>query len=237
MTDLAPLLVVQDHDTTIDQLVHRLATVPARAAVTEKEGALADAAASLVPVQARRDELARSQKRLEDEVAMLEAKVAEEDARLYSGAVTAARDLQDLQHEIDALRRRQGELETEILEIMDLTEPIEVQLAEIDGLQMALRSEIERLRGELAEAEAAIGSELEAVRAERAVAAEAIPADLLTTYERLRTELGGTAVARLTGTTCGACHLGLPAVEIDRLKREATVGAPTCTECGALLVL
>ena len=53
----------------------------------------------------------------------------------------------------------------------------------------------------------------------------------------MRTQLGGTAVARLSGTTCGACHLSLPAVEIDRLRRDTDDGVPTCTECGALLVL
>ncbi len=237
MSDLDVLLVVQGLDTTIDQLRHRIETLPARRAIVDREAELASVDVTAAPVVARRDELARSQKRVEDEVAGLEVKIAEEDRRLYSGAITAARELQDLQTELDALRRRQGDLETEILEIMDLAEPVDAQLVAFDEQRSALRSELEALRAELASTEVELAAELGRVEAERAEAVTGVDAALLGTYADLRRQLGGTAVARLTGTTCGACHLGLSAVDIAHLRRLESGEVPTCPECGALLVV
>jgi len=237
VTELPVLLVLQQLDTGIDQIRHRIATLRARTAIVEHEAALVAVDAAAVPVAARRDELARSQKRVEDEVAGLEVKIAEEDRRLYSGTITAARDLQDLQAELESLRRRQGDLETEILEIMDLSEPVDAQLADFDEQRAALRSELEALRAELASTEAELAGELERVEGERSDVVAGVDEPLLATYTELRRQLGGTAVARLTGTTCGACHLGLSAVDIAHLHRLEPGEVPTCPECGALLVV
>ena len=237
MSELDVLLVVQGLDTSIDQIRHRIETLPARRAIVDREAELASVDVTAAPVVARRDELARSQKRVEDEVAGLEVKIAEEDRRLYSGTITAARELQDLQTELDALRRRQGDLETEILEIMDLAEPVDAQLVAFDEQRSALRSEVEALRTELASTEVELAAELGRVEAERAEAVAGVDAALLATYTDLRRQLGGTAVARLTGTTCGACHLGLSAVDIAHLHRLEPGEVPTCPECGALLVV
>ena len=71
MSHWESLLLVQGHDTRVDQLTHRLATLPDRARlaeVAEQVGAL-DAKRALV--EERRGELSRSQQRLEDEVASL----------------------------------------------------------------------------------------------------------------------------------------------------------------------
>src|SRR4051794_34003383 len=106
MSAFEALLRLQDHDVRIDQLRHKLATLPERAAVTANEAAQRALADQRVPVQARRDELAREQKRIEDEVAAVEAKAAEVHAKLYSGTVTSPRELQALQADHDALKRR-----------------------------------------------------------------------------------------------------------------------------------
>ena len=61
------LIVVQEHDTTIDQLRHRRATLPELGDLARLEGELSTLEATLAEVTARRDEIARRQKRLEDE--------------------------------------------------------------------------------------------------------------------------------------------------------------------------
>ena len=69
-----------------------------------------------------------------------------------------------------------------------------------------------------------------------AAAADGVDAELLATYEGLRGELGGIAVARLVGSVCGGCHLGLSAVEVDRIKKQPPDALVRCDECGRLLV-
>lgn len=233
---LEPLLAVQQMDTTIAQLRHRLATLPARTRITQEEAALVSISTERAPLLSRRDDLARSQKRVEDEVSGIEAKVTQEESRLYSGSVTSPRELQSIQEEIDALRRRQGNLETEVLEIMDLTEPVEAALAALDAREDEVEARLVALRAELAEQSADVEAELATTESGRAAAVAHLDPALVTTYDKLRVDLGGTAVARLTGSVCGACHLGLSAVDAERI-RKGLVAVPTCPECGALLVV
>src|ERR687898_2590008 len=193
------LLVVQEHDTRADQLAHRIETLPARAELAKLEDAGAALDRQLTDVQRRRDELARSQQRLEDEVASLTERANQAEKQLYSGSVTNPRELQALQDDVAPIRRRIGHIEGDELEIMELTEPVEAERAELAGERARLDGESARLTAALAEAEAEIDAELANVRTERAEVAAAVPDDLWPEYDALRAQLGGVAIARLAG--------------------------------------
>ncbi len=59
---------------------------------------------------------------------------------------------------------------------------------------------------------------------------------LLAAYEGLRPQLDGVAIARLQGSTCQGCHLGLAAYEVERLRQEPADTIVHCPECGRILV-
>ncbi len=235
-TALQRLLVVQEQDTAADQLRHRQEHLPEREAVRAHEQTVAEVEATTTAREERRHELARSQKRLEDEVASLEARIAEVTRTLHSGAVTVPRELQALQHEQESLRRRQDHLETEELELMEELDPLNESLAGLDARLAELTAEGERLDEALVQAEVDIEEELTDVGRRRQEALAGVDADLLATYDDLRARLGGVAVARLVGAVCGGCHLGLSAVEVDRIKKQPPDALVHCEECGRLLV-
>jgi uncharacterized protein len=230
------LLVVQEHDTRADQLAHRIETLPARAELAKLEDAGAALDRQLTDVQRRRDELARSQQRLEDEIASLTERANQAEKQLYSGAVSNPRELQALQDDVASIRRRIGQLEDDELEIMVLTEPVDAERSELSGQRDQLDADAQRLRAELAESESELAAELGEVRAEREAAAKSVPDELWTEYDELRSRLGGVAIARLAGTTCQGCHLALSAVEVDRIRKVSLDEAVHCEECGRLLV-
>lgn len=236
MSALGDLLHLQGHDTRADQLRHRLAHLPEREAYAEHDRRLAEHDRAQGTLEARRAELQRDQKRIEDEVASVEAKAAEVDRTLYSGTVTSPRELQALQDELAALRRRQRQLEDRVLELMEQVEPLDAELAAGATTRRELEERGRALADALAEAERAITAELEAVLAEREAIAATVPADLLARYDTLRAQLQGIAVAPLTGGSCGGCHLQLSAVELDRIRRQPPDALVTCEECGRLLV-
>lgn len=233
---LDALLVVQSHDTRLDQIHHHLATLPERAARDAAAASLADLDARVATQAAARDELARDQKRLDDEVESLETKRKGFDTRLYSGTVTNPRELQDLQDEIAALGRRISVLEDRELEIMEQREPVDAGLDALVAQRDEAVAALARAEDLLTVAEAELAAELEAETAVRATAAEAVPDDLLASYGRLRVGLGGVGVARLTGTQCGGCHLTLSAVEASRLHKLPEGEVAHCEECGRILV-
>jgi uncharacterized protein len=230
------LLQVQEHDTTCDQLEHRVRTLPARGQLEACMARVAAVEVKGAEVQGARDELARGQQRLEDEIALLRDKANEHDRRLYSGTIANPRELQALQDEIAALRRRIGQLEDQELELMEQIEPLDSALAGLASEAAALDDEARRLRASIAEQEAEAAAELEAVRGRREAIAAEVDEELLAEYDVLRRRLGGVAIARLVGGSCGGCHLGLSAVEVDRLRHLPPEEPARCEECGRLLV-
>src|ERR687898_2517142 len=158
------LLVVQEHDTRADQLAHRIETLPARAELAKLEDAGAALDRQLTDVQRRRDELARSQQRLEDEIASLTERANQAEKQLYSGAVTNPRELQALQDDVASIRRRIRQLEDDELEIMELVEPVDAERSDLVGRRGHPAPQGQRLRAQLAEAESELEAELAEVQ-------------------------------------------------------------------------
>lgn len=236
MSSLEALLVVQDHDTAVDQLRHRLRTMPERSELQALETQQRSVAVQRAEVAERRDEVAGRQAGLEQTIAASEGRIAEIDARMYSGQVSASRELQAMATEIDSIKQRISRLEDAALETMDEREPLDQTVEELDRKSQELAGEGEQLRAAIAANEAAIHEQLAQEQEARAEAANAVPEELLATYERLRTRLGGVGAARLEHGTCMGCRLRLPASELDRLKREPPETLLFCEQCGRILV-
>jgi predicted nucleic acid-binding Zn-ribbon protein len=236
MASLDQLLVLQEHDTTAEQLRHRRLTLPQRDQLVAHEQELVAVQEQTASVQGQRDEVARTQKRLEDEVASVEAKVADVHGKLYGGSITSPRELQALQDDEGSLKRHQTNVEDKVIEQMELAVPLDDELERLRARAAELEAAMTDAAASLTVAEAEIDVELDSVLAERAaLAAELDPAQI-ETYEQLRHDLGGIGVARLVGTNCGGCHLTLSAVEIDRIRHAPPDELVFCGECGRLLV-
>ncbi len=130
MTRWDDLLAVQEHDTTIDQLVHRRSHLPSQAELDGGDGR-AGRAWRPAPPRSRttRHGLGRDQQRLEDEITSLNERANHHDKTLYSGTIGNPRELQSLQDEIASLKRRISQLEDQELEVMEQIEPLDAQLA------------------------------------------------------------------------------------------------------------
>src|SRR5436309_4459699 len=150
MSVLEDLLVVQEHDSAADRLRHRLETLPEKARLGEIEQQQATIEASMAEVGARRDEIARRQQRHEDELASIETKISEVDRRLYSGTVSAPRELQAMEADVASLKRHRSDVEDHVLEAMQDREPLDAELATLEERRAALEREAEQLRQAIA---------------------------------------------------------------------------------------
>jgi uncharacterized protein len=233
---LAALLVVQDHDTALDQLRHRRATLPERAALNDIEDRIAKIDVALVPARAARDEAAGRQAALDGEANRAADRIVEVEKRLYGGTVSASRELTAMSEEVEHLRARRSSLEDQELEVMEELEPLEGEVARLEGERAALSSQADDAADALVKAEAEVDREIAGVSAERDAAAADVPPDLVATYEKLRARLGGVGAARLVGSSCSGCHLVLPATELDRIKKSGPDALVFCDQCGRILV-
>lgn len=236
MTVFHDLLRVQEYDTAADQLRHRRQTLPELGELRALEDELARVEGTLADVRGRAAEAGRVQRRLEGELSLLESKLTELDAKLYSGVVKVPRELQAMQAEGEAMRTRRAALEDEVLEAMEVREPLEEEVTALEGRQAELDAGGARLRAAVAEAQAAVDQELGAVLEDREKAVAGVPAALVERYERLRARLDGVGAAPLVSGRCGGCHLALPATEVDRLRKLPPEELVTCEQCERILV-
>lgn len=230
------LINLQQLDTSIDQLRHRRSTLPQISVIADKSAARDAAASERDAVWASLRELRAAEKEAEDHASTCEEKAAAIDASLYDGSVVAHKELESLQAERAQLMERQRAFEDTALELMEQAEPIEADLAARDAAIAALADDIDALEEELVVARAEIDAEIDAVGQERADAAAALSPDLLASYETLRSQLGGVAVARLVGGVCDGCHLQIPAVDLDRIRHTPEDTMVHCPECQRILV-
>lgn len=230
------LLAVQDLDTALAQLRHRLATHPLRqeqAAIAAQQAA---AQARHDEIAGRRHEVERELKRLADEVALVEDKRARTEGKLYDRSVTATKELLALQEESASLLERQRRIEDDELELMEQMEGIDNELAEAAGELGRIQASAADTSAALAAAVAEIEGEIARTAEQRATAAAAVAPDLLATYESLAPDFDGAPLARFVGGRCDGCHMQLAAVAVDRINKTPPDQVVTCEECGRLLI-
>ena len=216
------LMEVQEHDTTLDQLRHRVDTLPERAELRECSTAPAALEAALAEVQAQVDDLAARQRQLEERIAASADRRHEIEQRMRTGEVTASRDLQAMDPEVHQLSSRQEHFEEEEMALLEEEEPLDALLAEHRTASEALAAEAAPARGRRRRGRGRHrGGQSPPRRNCGPSAARPCPRDLAERYEALRSRMGGVGAARLVGDRCDGCHLTLPSVEVERIRAPA----------------
>lgn len=229
------LIRVQEHDTKLDQLRHRIETMPERIALVEVRERQKELVAAIAALKVKIDDLAGRQGALEDQIAASAKRRHEMEARMRSGAVTASKDLQAMDHEVAQLADRQRILEDEELLLVEEQEPLDDSLASQRAMAGELEAEAERLTIAASDSEAELRASIEAEVVDRAAAAIGLPDDLVDRYERLRTHLGGVGAARLVGDRCDGCHLTLSSTEVERIHHLSADAFAACPQCDRIL--
>ena len=230
------LLAVQDHDTAVDRLRHRRDTLPERASLASVQDRIAALDAGFAEAAARRDEVRRRQRTLEDEVASVDAKIKGVNDKLYSGSVRAPRELQALEADAGALRRHKSDVEDRLLETMEELEPLEAEADRIESERAQLDAEAAQLQARIDEQSGGIDAELTVEQGQRDTAAARVEPGVMRLYEQLRAKNGGVGVARLVHGACDGCHMQLPATELDHIKHQPPEAIIRCDQCGRILV-
>lgn len=205
----------------VEQLLHidkRIVTATDEVATVKQE-------ADLISLELRRSEV---------DVETVTDRIKKDEARLASGNATP-KELEQTQHEIQTLKKRQLALEEIELEIMvrseAVTERSKVLSTDLISLQ-TLKAEINQ---RLTTATNEINSVISAKQKDRAVVVVKIEKALLDLYEKIRA-LSGIGAAALVGNKCNGCNLAINAVEMQRIKTLPADEVLRCEECRRILV-
>jgi predicted nucleic acid-binding Zn-ribbon protein len=233
--DQQRLLALADEDVALTQLAHRRRTLPEAAAVDAALEAERALAAALVRAETDARDLEREVKRMESDVDVVRQRATRDQQRLEAGGLPA-REVTALQHEMDSLARRQGDLEDQELELMERQEAADAVLrSSQEGLQTAEadRARAEQLRDD---ALADLTDATARHEAARAQAAAGIPAPLLSLYDRIRQQTGTTGAALLKARQCQGCRIELNGRELAAVRSADPNEVVRCENCGRILV-
>jgi len=230
------LLDLQRIDSERDRIAHRVRTLPEAQAARELTAEVADLRDAHAQAQAALSDLERDQRRADADVDIVRQRIQKDQALLDSGSINDPKQLENIQHELQSLARRQADLEDVELEIMERVEQAEAAVRTAEQL-LAERSET------LAATEAARDAALaglavddERLAAERAEVAPGLPADLVALYEKLRADNAGVGAAALHRGRCQGCQLELTATDIARIRSAPSNELLRCEECRRILV-
>lgn len=211
----------------------------ARARLREIEAALSDsetlprARSQLAEAEARLQASNNAARTAEHAVASHQAKLEQAESSLYGGSIRNPKELQDLQNEVEALRRYKPTLEDRLLEALLQVEEAELQ-------RQALSAEVTRLEALLSAKQASLMEERDQILAqmdrletEREAALASIPDDDSRLYQQLRASRAGLAVALLQDDSCGACGMTLSRSEQQTVRMAEDLVC--CRQCGRIL--
>ncbi|BBX73129.1 zinc ribbon domain-containing protein [Mycobacterium shinjukuense] len=228
------LLELAKLDAELSQIAHRAAHLPQREAYERVLAEHAAASDRLAAIRIALEDLDAQVSRFESEIDAV-CRRADRDRSLLTAGAIDAKQLADLQHEIETLHRRQASLEDSLLDVMERRE-------ELAARQTAESATIERLQTDLGSAGQALDAalaEIDQAKDERSSRRDALAAaldpDLSTLYERQRAG-GGPGAAALQGHRCGACRIEIGRGELARISAAAEDDVVRCPECGAILL-
>ena len=228
------LLPLADLDHQIATAHHRRATLPELAIIASNVDRLEALRSAEILAQTEVADLDGKARKLDAEIDQVRSRAKRDADRLAAGT-GPAKDLANLQHEVESLARRQSVLEDQALELMELREEADAVLSSAQQALGAATSEVDGAVRRRDASFADIDAELARLHAERAEHTGGIPAALLAIYDRVRTD-GRIAAARMEADRCGACKIEIDRVALDRIRSASADAVLRCEECGAILV-
>ncbi|HEX6507045.1 MAG TPA: hypothetical protein VF221_05375 [Chloroflexota bacterium] len=174
---------------------------------------------------------AAEQRRLEAELADIEAKMKRDNTRMYSGQIVDSRELASLERELAHYAAQRDELEGQVLEAMEHAEAFAGEIAASDESAQAERQRWEAEVPALERQEAELTDQLARLRAEREQLAAEVDPRTLSTYIQLRTGSGhGVSVVR--DGICQWCRVTVPQKDVQHARSGALV---VCSNCARIL--
>jgi predicted nucleic acid-binding Zn-ribbon protein len=228
------LAEVVEIDAELARMAHRRAHLPELQRYDEVQAEQRSAGDRVSALELALEDLQAQVVRLESEIDAVRQR-EDRDRSLLKSGTPDAKQLTDLQHELETLQRRQTSLEDSLLEVMEQREELQLnksrELSTADRLQAELTSIQQSRDAALAEIDAASEDRVE----RRTQLLAALDSELAELYERQRSS-AGVGAGMLQGKRCGACRIELDRGELSRISAAADDEVLRCPECRAILL-
>lgn len=222
---LLQVIALQKLDNELDKAKKALDTIPVM--IEKLKTALVDEKAKGAGAKNKVVELEKKKKDKELEMAK-----HEEEAKKFGGQLNSAKTneaFKALQNEIGFAKQHASDVETEILQIMEM---LDAAKKEDKAVQAELGVEVKKFEAEIAGHEKRFADQKAAYDAEKAKRDEVaapLPADVMKIYNHIRTRGKLDAIVPIDGTICSACRINLaPMIIVEATKLKSIVACESC---------
>jgi len=229
----ALLLDIQSIDTKLQQLEHRAKSLPEHAALQQLALQNSDLLVTLAEQKGVLEDARIELKRVESDVEVVEARISRDSARLQ--ASSSVKDVAALEQELDALKKRQFDLEEIELTVMEKVEQQDAVVGHLGEQVGVVQGRMADVEGERDSATKLIDAERSNAWANRAAIVAKISPELLALYEKQRQRYGFGA-SLLRGGVSSASGVKLHENEMVLIRAAAPDDVLLCPDSSAILV-
>ena len=232
-TEQALLLNLQSFDTKLQQIAHRAKSLPQHAVIQALTGERNLLTQRLGEQSGLLEDMNIEMGRVESDVAIVEARIKRDMGRLQ--ATSSVKDVQALEQELTALRKRQADLEEIELTVMERVEAQQTVVGAVSAEAAALQSRLAGIEDERDAELRTIETDRANAAANRSAIAADVPDDLLAMYEKIRLRYGSGA-SHLRGGVSSASGMRLNENDMVAIRSAAPDDVLYCPESSAILV-
>lgn len=221
-------------DFQILNLNSKIKNHPIKVRVMELESRIPGIEATKVENQSKIDEIKKQINRVEIDAENVKKRIESDTNRLNSSQ-TNAKQLPQIQHEIDTMNAKLNEIENSELELLS-------NLEDLINTQKNLEKMIDEVAYELKLQKQKLNSELVFFESELAEFSEArkkllvnFEPDLIKLYEKIKQD-HGIGAGILDNNKCGACQITISPAEFDQINKTDPSELVRCENCRCILV-
>jgi predicted nucleic acid-binding Zn-ribbon protein len=231
MNQAEALYQLQQVDLQIVKQQKRLDEIAAqlgdRQSVDNAQLVVAQANQQLVPL--------RTQTRdLDLELKSVQQKSQQSEQQLYSGSVKNPKTMQEMQQEIEALKRRSSDLEERLLEAMMQSDDAQTALDQAEATLTETTQQWETAHAGLLKEQTELQQSMQQLQQKRQEALKPVQPDSLKQYNALRPRKANQPVSVLKGISCSVCGIEQTMNVVQAVQRGDQL--VTCINCGRILV-
>lgn len=227
--DFAKLVKLQEHDKLLDGLRAEVAKIPEEIEALRAE------------VSGDKEKLAAAKKNTQELQVQKKSKETdmgqkEENIKKHQGALNAVKTneaFKALLKEIEDAKTAVGDLETEILELLDRIDGAEQSEKEAKALLEKAESENNKKVQVLEVRKSETEKKLQEQESARGVLTEGVSEELVTLYDKTRERREGIALAEVRDSMCMVCHVKQPPQVLLDLRKGKKI--LTCENCQRIM--
>lgn len=198
-----------------------------------EDEALVKARAQLISTQSHLVEVEAKQRDAEWEVEDLENRINQLKEKLYGGTIRNPKELVNLEHEVEILRKQLKQKEDRLLDLMAEVESTRDQFHLGSQNLKEIQNNWQQEQEILLQRQARVREELSELSRRRDILVSQVDPSAIQLYEQVKLRKGQ-AVAKVEQGRCQGCRITLPVGEWQRVRSGAIVH---CSNCGRILHL